>query len=293
MFATLNGVTLYFDVVGAGTVPTDRGMAPKPVLFVLHGGPGCDHTYFRPFLDILSDRVQLIYVDHRGNGRSSKAEASTYTIEQMADDLEALRLHLGLRSINVLGHSFGGMLAQVYATRYGASITSLILSNTSPSAGFWDEAQAMADRMATPQQREFIPVLFEGRIESQAEWDRWWDVCLPLYFKNPDPDVLAAVNARSQGAFEVANYMMAKEIPHYDVRQQLPTLQIPTLVVAGRDDWVTPVGQSVEISNLMPGAELVIQEECGHYGFIEKNREYVALVLEFLDSQRVPSPSVD
>lgn len=282
MYAHVNGVDLFFDIEGGGYVPEGPTVVEKPTLVLLHGGPGCDHSYFKPWLLPLTDQVQLLLVDHRGNGRSGRVDERTYTIEQMADDLEALRHHLGLGPIMVLGHSFGGMVAQVYALRHPRSVSKLILSNTAPSADFWEEAQEMADRMATPEQLAVLPALFEGRITSQEEFDQWWETCMPLYFHKPDAAIIAEVEGRMRGEVVVANYMMANEIPNYDVRPGLASVTAPTLVIAGRYDWVTPVSQSEAIIEALPGARLVIQEESGHMGFIEETEGYLSAVRAFL-----------
>lgn len=282
MYAHVNGVELFFDVEGGGYVPDGPAVKEKPTLFLLHGGPGCDHSYFKPWLTPLAEQYQLVLVDHRGNGRSGRVDERTYTIEQMADDLEALRHHLGLGQIAVLGHSFGGMVAQVFALRYPKSVSKLILSNTTPSADFWEEAQAVAEKTATPEQLKILPALFEGTITSQQEFDEWWATCMPLYFRNPDEAIIADLEARMRGEVVVANYMMANEIPNYDVRAALPTISVPTLIIAGRYDWVTPVSQSEVIAAGIPGSRLVIQENSGHMGFIEEQAGYLATVKEFL-----------
>ena len=90
MRATINGIELFFDVAGMGFVPSGLTMEEREVCFVLHGGPGLDHSYFKPWLSPLAESMQLIYVDHRGTGRSSRPPLETCTIEQMADDLESV-----------------------------------------------------------------------------------------------------------------------------------------------------------------------------------------------------------
>jgi proline iminopeptidase len=285
MYAHVNGVDLFFDVEGSGFVADGTTYREKPVMFVLHGGPGCDHTYFRPWLHPLAEHVQLVFVDHRGNGRSSRTDETTYTIEQMADDVEALRHHLGLGQVLVLGQSFGGMVAQVYATRYPESVSKLVLADTTPSMQFWDEAQDAASTMATPEQLAAIPALFNGEIQSQQAFDDWWAVCMPLYFHHPDDTIIEQVEARMTGAYEVANYMMANIIPKYDVRQLLPAMTIPTLILAGRYDWVTPLTQSQLIDELVPESTLVVFDESGHMPHIEENEKFLAAVVDFVDAR--------
>ena len=119
-----------------------------------------------------------VYVDHRGTGRSGDAPLETYTVEQMADDLDELRRHLGIDRIVLLGHSYGGMVAQIFAQRHPESLEKLILSNTAPDWGFWEEAQEIAERIATPEQKEIYKELFEGAITNQEEYDAWWAKCI-------------------------------------------------------------------------------------------------------------------
>lgn len=282
MYVHVNGVDLFVDTAGSALVADGVAMVEKPTLVLLHGGPGCDHSYFKPWLSPLADQMQLIYVDHRGNGRSGRVDVATYTIEQMADDLEALRQQLGLGRIALLGHSFGGMVAQVYALRHPKSLTHLVLSNTTPSAEFWEDAQAMAEKMATPEQLAVLPRLFEGTLTSQQEFDDWWATCMPLYFHHADAETVKQVSSRMRGEVVVANHMMAHEIPQFDVRAGLASVEVPTLVIAGRHDWVTPVSQSEAILRALPGARMVVQERSGHMGFIEENEGYLETVRAFL-----------
>lgn len=284
MKAHINGVDIFFDVVGSGLRPTPQGMVEKPVVFVHHGGPGCDHTLFRPYLDDLAETAQLVFVDHRGTGRSGRAENATYTIEQMADDLEALRHHLGVEKPMLIGHSFGGMVAQVYAQRYPNSLSKLILMNTAPSAGFWEEAKKMAEEMATDDQKEVLDQLFEGSLESQQEFEDWWATCMPLYFHNPDPEVIEAGKNSMRGDVVVANYMMEHEIPKFDARAGLPDIQIPTLIVAGKYDWVTPLNQADEIRGSIQHAEYVLFEDSGHMPYIEQHSEFVEALTRFVNA---------
>lgn len=282
MYAHLNGVDLYFDVVGAGYRPTPDGPVDKPVMFVHHGGPGCDHTLFRPFLDDLAEVAQLIFVDHRGTGRSGRADTATYTIEQMADDVEALRHYLGVDKPIFAGHSFGGMVAQIYAARYPRTLSKLVLLNTAPSFGFWAEAQGIAEKMATDAQKTVVDVLFNGELNSQREFEDWWATCLPLYFKQPNETILDSMGKAMKGDVVVANYMMANEIPKYDARPGLPDITIPTLVTSGAWDWVTPPTQSEQIIAGIPHAEYVSFQNSGHMPFIEEHDAFIKAMTDFI-----------
>jgi len=282
MKASINGTSIYFDVEGSGYVPDGERMVTRPVLFAVHGGPGSDHSDFKPWLSPLANHMQIVYMDQRCNGQSERVDPSTCTLEQLADDIEALRRYLGLERIHLLGHSFGGMVAQVYATRYPESLEKLLLVCTAPSREFYAEALEIARRIATPEQLRIIPELFEGRIESEEHLARWWDICYDLYFHVKDEKIMGETGSRPIGSLEVANHTFKHFIPSYDVRSELPKVRVPTLVVAGRHDWITPVSQAEEIVRLMPEAELVIYERSGHMPFIEEQEAFLARVLNFI-----------
>jgi proline iminopeptidase len=282
MRAKVNGTELFFDVEGSCLVPDGTTMREQMVCLVLHGGPGMDHTYFRPWLSPLADRMQLIYVDHRGNGRSARLPNEEYTIEHMADDLEQLRLYLGLEQPIVMGNSFGGMLAQVYAARYPGRYARLVLISTTPSHEFFVEATAIAEQRATAEQKQVMPTIFEGKVRTEEEYKHWWEIMLPLYFHRYDPTIGDEMLGRTIGNPEIARYMFEHQIPHYDVRPLLGAITAPTLIVAGRHDWITPPSQAEEIHRLIPGSEYVLFEDSGHMPFIEEQQGFLAVVRRFL-----------
>src|SRR5215467_6918590 len=116
-FIDAHGVLIYYTTIGRG--------AP---LMIVHGGPGASHDYFLPYLLPLARHNRLIFIDERGSGRSEKLEdPAGYTVENMVEDTEAVRTALGLGKINLLGHSFGGALAQAYALKYQENLAHLIL----------------------------------------------------------------------------------------------------------------------------------------------------------------------
>ena len=119
-FVDAHGVLIYYTTIGRG--------AP---LVIVHGGPGASHDYFLPYLLPLARHNKLIFIDERGSGRSEKLEdPKGYTVENMVEDVEAVRTGLGLGKIALLGHSYGGVLAQAYALKYQQNLTQLILCST-------------------------------------------------------------------------------------------------------------------------------------------------------------------
>src|SRR3984957_1339277 len=132
MFIEVNGARIFFDTVGSQLAIDGDRMAERQTLVVMHGGPGFDHSTMRPYFDRFADTHQILYIDHRGNGRSTGAP-ETWTLAQWGDDVKALCDALGIAKPVVYGNSFGGMVAMAYASRHPEHPARLILSSTAAS----------------------------------------------------------------------------------------------------------------------------------------------------------------
>jgi proline iminopeptidase len=280
--AFVNGAEIFFDVEGGGLRVTADSLVEKPVCVILHGGPGLDHSGYRPWLSPLAEFLQLVYVDHRGTGRSAEVPLETCTIEKFADDIEALRRHLGIETWVVMGFSFGGMWALTYAVHYPNSLSHLILADTAPSYDFRKEAQEHAEKWGTPEQKRACEEVFQGKISTKEESLKWSEIMDPLYFRKYDPEIGSAMRSRTRGSPRVSQYMWRNVMPNYDIRARLNEITIPTLILVGKYDWVTPVSQSKLLANNIRSSELVIFRNSGHHPCIEEQRLFMKTVLDFL-----------
>jgi pimeloyl-ACP methyl ester carboxylesterase len=129
------GVRLYFDVEGLGLVPDGNTTREMPTLVLLHGGPGMDHTGWKPRVSPLADLAQIVYYDHRSHGRSDRRPPAEWTLDHWADDIVRLCDALGIARPVVFGQSFGGMVAQRYIARHPQHPGKVILSSCSPGLG--------------------------------------------------------------------------------------------------------------------------------------------------------------
>src|SRR5882672_10873820 len=111
MHAKVRDTEIYFDIEGMGLVPDGTVMRERPIAMVIHGGPGGDHSGFKPGFGPLAKKMQLIFFDHRGQGRSARGDVKKYTLDENVEDMEALRAHLGVKQIVSIGTSYGGMVA--------------------------------------------------------------------------------------------------------------------------------------------------------------------------------------
>lgn len=263
MFIEVNGARLYVDVEGAGLVVDGPRMREKPTLLLLHGGPGFDHTIYKPAFATLSDIAQIVYVDHRGNGRSGGDDPRTWSLAQWGDDVKGLCDVLGIARPIVFGASFGGFVAQSYATRHPDHPGGLILASTAAKVDFPTVFVAF-ERIGGPDARAVAEAYWlDPTAESRA---RYLDVCLPLYRARPSGN--DQMRSRSIVRNEVAIHFNGPRNEHgsMDFRRALGAIRCPTLILAGDRDPITPITFSEEIARCLP-ADLVRFERfpgCGH-----------------------------
>jgi pimeloyl-ACP methyl ester carboxylesterase len=263
MHVTVNGYRLFFDVTGPKLVPDGPRMRERPTVVLLHGGPGGDHSTFKPTFDWLADIAQVVYLDHRGNGRSEYGDPETWILAQWGDDVRAFCETLGIEKPVVLGYSFGGMVAQAYATRHPEHPGRLILYSTTPKVDR-EEIYGVFERLGGT----------EARAVAEARWKTpnpatsaaYQQVCSPLYNRRAtrNPDAFARGVRNDAVAFRFG--APDGESMRLDFREGLGRIQCPTLVVAGEDDPITPISRSALIASCLPAhlVELVRVPDAGH-----------------------------
>lgn len=264
MFARIRDTEIYFDIEGAGLVPDGARMREKPVAFLIHGGPGVDHTSYKPTFSALSSKMQLVYFDHRGQGRSARSDKSTYTLDHNVEDMEALRQYLGLNKIVVIGGSYGGMVALTYATRYPQHVSHLIAMVTVPDSRFLKRAQEILQERGTPEQIAIAQRLWDGNFETEDQLREYFRVMQPLYSITAKPDSPQDSAARTILSIDAINVAFSGFLRSYNVLGELPKITAPTLVIGARHDWICPPEFSEEIANAIPNADLRIFENSGH-----------------------------
>jgi proline iminopeptidase len=264
MRAKFRDTEIYFDVEGSSLVPDAARMVERPVMFALHGGPGGDHTNFKPALSPLANKVQIVYIDHRGQGRSARGPKETYTMDNNVEDVESLRQHLGLEKIVLFGSSYGGMVALSYATRYPDNVSHLIAGWTAPSHRFLERAKEIIAERGTPEQKTVTEKLWSGSFETEEELKQFYEVMGPLYSKKYDPEKNKERWGRATLSVDAINYGFSTFLRTYDVTDDLYKISCPTLVIAGRHDWICPPEFSELIASKIPKADLRIFEYSAH-----------------------------
>ena len=257
----VNGVDLYFDVEGLGLVPDGKLMRQRPTLILLHGGPGFDHSSFKPAFSQCSEVAQVIYLDHRGNGRSGHGDPANWNLAQWGDDVKGFCDALGIEKPIVYGVSFGGFVAQSYATRHPTHPGKLVLTSTAACAD-WPAVFDAFERIGGPDARRLAEAYWLSPTPERRREYR--EKCHPLYCKRPAPD--ADAGAREIVNDAVSLHFATQEFARLDFRAALARVQCPVLVMAGDSDPITPMAFSETIVRSL-SAPLVRFErfaDCGH-----------------------------
>ncbi len=240
------GVRLYVDVEGTQFVPDGPTLREKPTLLLLHGGPGFDHSGFRPFFGRVADIAQVIYYDHRSHGRSDRRPPQEWTLDTFADDVVRLCNALGIVKPIVLGQSFGGFVAQRYIERHPGHPSKVILSSTSPHKK-QERKEAMFAKLGGPAAAESCKRFWSD--PNPTTWDDYGVHCRHLYNTTPqDPDG----GARTIYNLDVLFASASGEQRTMNLLPGLANARCPVLVLVGEEDPVCPVADARDIAAALP-----------------------------------------
>jgi proline iminopeptidase len=262
----------------------------------MHGGPGADHWSLLPFRRC-SDQFTLVFYDHRCNGRSTGAPVSSMTWENLTADADALRQRLGFERWAVLGHSFGGNVALEYALRYPDSLSHLVLLDTGGDSRWTREnaPEILAHRGYRPRTVNLVRRFFTGQIAPNEMLPALMRFGSAYYHH---PSLLR--QARRTWAERHAKirpqpliFAGRQLFDGWTVMDRLSEITVPTLVMAGRDDFLYPPEHQVALAAGLANAQLKIIERAGHNAHDERPTEVIDAVRTFIvaDYARPAAPS--
>jgi proline iminopeptidase len=268
-FLTINDLRIYTKRMGNGL----------PLVF-LHGGPGGEHRYFLPHLERLANSYELIFYDQRGCGQSEEPVDKIYTIEDEIETLEELRKSFGLEKLNLVGESWGSMLALLYASKYPQHVNKIFMTAAVgvEADGYLQFGELLQERLSAHDKQ-----ILDGLIVKLKNGE----IQVPEIFKIIDPYYLYNANHLSRKTKTKSNAdvnrKLGQEIIHnYNDSIRPEALStIPIMVVQGDSDIITPEHLEALFIKKLPHTQLKILKNCGHWSVIEQPEALSDLIKEF------------
>jgi len=270
-------------------------------LVVLHGGPGCTMDYVLSIADLAERGIPVVHYDQLGNGRSTHlpdADPASWTVELFLEELDTVLAHLGVEGdYDLLGQSWGGMLAAEHAVRRPAGLRHLVIANSPASMPLWLEAAAglraqlpadvqealdtheRAGTTDSPEYRAATDVFYARhvcRIQPMPA-----EVAATFAWIDTDPTVYHAMNGPTE-------FHVVGTLEEWSVVDRLPAVQAPTLVLNGRFDEATDACVAPFVERI-PGARWVRFEESSHMPHVEERERYLDVVEAFLREDPAPA----
>jgi len=285
-YVTVNGAKLYVVIAGHGDP-----------LIIIPGGPGSSHYSYRDF-DTLAKDNEIIYFDAFGRGKSDTAkDVKEYSLARDIEDIEGLRVALHIDKWNVLGHSYGGLVAQGYALKYPEQVSHLILANTFHSYVMWQTNDDNSNHEIKTNYPEVWDTLMKLREQGYVSSDA---ICQKIYGEVPY-GFLYAYNpnnfiARGQRAYPHSfnaklyyqmvgrdgDFIVGSDIGAFDYRRQLKNLKMPVLIYGGRYDRVAVPVMMEKFKEYCPQAQFIMFEKSGHNPQVEEPGKLFPIIEKFL-----------
>jgi len=194
--------------------------------------------------------------------------------------LDGLRRELALEQWFVLGHSFGGIVAQAYALAHQDDLHGLVVCTSGPCVDAFEERWRIAARHTTPEQLELMQSGLLRSMASDEEYEQTWKRVVSAYWV--DPSFLQQMRERSRYSSRAFNAAV-RVLETLDLRPELPSLRVPTLSIGATEDWSFPPADGPRvIHDLVPGSYYAEFERSGHYPFVEENEAFLAVLRGWL-----------
>jgi pimeloyl-ACP methyl ester carboxylesterase len=248
-------------------------------LIVLHGGPGLDHTMFRPYLDALGDEYRVLYVDERGQGRSDRVDPATLSLDVFARDVDLLAEALRLDNFALLGHSFGAIITTCHATELGTAAAYVISGGADSTAAL--EADVAASLEALGDDGRTIAQSWEDEktVETDEQVMELLRDQMPFHFHGEPPPGYAEETVPSP---EVLRHFANAGYGDFDYRPKLQNVDRPTLLIVGEHDRTTTPRAARALHGGIQGSALHVVRDAGHMSFVEQTDDWLSAVRGFL-----------
>ena len=286
MKVQVGDVRLFFDVDGSLLVPEGAYLRERPTVILLHTGPGVDHSLYKDHVGPgLAEVAQVLYLDHRGAGRSDRSTPDRWNLDTWVEDVVGLCRELELERPALLGTTFGAFVALLVAARHPELVSRLVLVS---AVARYSHTRSITvfDRLGGPEAGEIAARYFAE--PGEATFADFMRVCIPLYTRTPiSPDTLARIELNT----ELGMFFDGDEALRFDLREDAGRVRCPTLVLAGDDDPTTTSAGTEELVEHLPAGLVRFERfaNAGH-GVFRDVPAAIELVRRFVSESAEPAP---
>lgn len=254
-----------------------------PIL-IINGGPGMNSEGFRSLAKVFSKSKMAIIYDQRGTGKSKlpKVDKSTITIDAMISDIEVIRNHLKIKKWIVFGHSFGGMLASYYASKFPDKIKGLVLSSSGGINMDLFSNLNLLSRLSNVERDSlnyWNSKIANGNTSYYARLQRGKYLAPAYLFDKSNIPIIAQRLTQGNTIVNQLVYQNMREID-FDCEKELKTFKAPVLIIQGKED-IIPQSIGNYANNIFQNSKLIILEKCGHYGWLDRPDLYFKSINSF------------
>ncbi len=276
-FQEINGADIYYKIIGEG----------EPIL-IIHGGPGLDHSYLLPQMEILARDYQLIFYDQRACGKSSiDVDTMSVGIDGFMKDIDGIRKMVGYDKITIMGHSWGGLLAMYYGIRYPDHINSMILLNSlSPDSEYRiEENKILAERQTPGDSTELASIMASEEFKNHqaSAYEKLFGVFFRKEFYDPEKAGLLTLTF-PENFYERSQILqhLGRDLSSYNLFDSLKSIEFPVLIVYG-DYEPASKSEATKMHKVLEGSRLEIITNSGHFPYIEQPGEFKKLIGGFMN----------
>jgi proline iminopeptidase len=284
MKVSIGDISLWFDIAGSGLVLDDDHFVERPTIILLHGGPGFDHSVYKPGMNELADLAQVVFLDQRGQGRSDSGDPANWTLDRWADDVAAFCRTLCIEKPILLGHSFGGFVAYATAARHPDLASGLVILS---SAAYTDRDLTISrfGELGGSDAAAAARGLFT-RPDDPTMMATFMERCLPLYAADPTRMMASLGRAIVRPETQIRFFEPGGEFGSFDYRQALARSRVPTLIVHGGRDPIIPAETARSTAGIFPAdvAQFVMIDDASHDLIKERWSDVHPIIRDFVSN---------
>jgi proline iminopeptidase len=271
------GVRLSYRTIGRG--------AP---LVVIHDGPGFEKSLMYGGFDPLASDLRVVYYDQRGCGRSQPlSPVIASTVEANVEDLEALRRYFRLPEMSLAAHGWGAVIAIEYARKYGKYVDSMILITPLSPFSPGPRLERVSEALSDEGRQRLLQITNNPRLSMLEKRETMMRVIMPLLFYRKEG--LDYVNLDEIRYAPDVNIRLNEDLKSVDILRMLPTVDVPTLIVVGRNDILTPMMDQMAYADGISSSCAIVFNNSGHFPFLEERDLFVNVAKEFLLHGQLPA----